>query len=314
MYIADVTISSGPFISFHALVLLNTRVRSLPLTAALPLNDRGLFSGRQQLYAAFRAARDLLNCTEEDAERMTASSLPKIPSSRTAFPNVESLLRVDGKNDKIYFDITDHLGEDPPNRFVYLAMTRAPGAKRILIKFPQQYGKELHSFCAANEFAPESFAFERLIGGWYGIAMEFVPNAMSLADADPKCIRERGDSWLERMDKIVDAFHEAGFVHGDLRPPNFIVDSDRMLLVDFDWGGRDGEAIIPDMELHPVLRRGRNVKLITVQHDNDTLNYTKGAIRTVMNDGDVSKYTQEWFDKAVRMATSIWLQILFPPS
>lgn len=74
------------------------------------------------------------------------------------------------------------------------------------------------------------------------------PNAISLADADSKCFREHEDSW---SDKIVDAFHQAGFVHGDLRPPDFIVDSDkdRLLLIVFDWGGKEGEHPSPKRQV-----------------------------------------------------------------
>jgi tRNA A-37 threonylcarbamoyl transferase component Bud32 len=38
------------------------------------------------------------------------------------------------------------------------------------------------------------------------------------------------------MDEIVETLHEHGYVHGDLRVPNFIVDGERLCLVDFDWG------------------------------------------------------------------------------
>lgn len=41
--------------------------------------------------------------------------------------------------------------------------------------------------------------------------------------------------------------HEKGYVHGDLRPLNFIVDEDKkqLMLIEFDWGGEVGMASFP---------------------------------------------------------------------
>ena len=33
--------------------------------------------------------------------------------------------------------------------------------------------------------------------------------------------------------------------HGDLRGPNFIVSGKRVILLDFDWGGEEGEVFYP---------------------------------------------------------------------
>ena len=70
--------------------------------------------------------------------------------------------------------------------------------------------------------------------------------------------------------------HDAGFVHGDLRAPNFIVDGDRLLLVDFDWGGKDGEVEYPTRYLNPELLTGRDRDDLKIRKEDDLrmLRYT----------------------------------------
>ncbi len=67
-------------------------------------------------------------------------------------------------------------------------------------------------------------------------------------------------------------------MHGDLRPPNFIVDEERLLLIDFDWGGKEGQATFPDAQLHPILRKSRGDMLIQKRHDENVLANTKKLI------------------------------------
>ena len=45
--------------------------------------------------------------------------------------------------------------------------------------------------------------------------------------------------WKKDIKSLVDGFNERGWVHGDLRPANFVFTEypPKMLLVDFDWGG-----------------------------------------------------------------------------
>ena len=64
-------------------------------------------------------------------------------------------------------------------------------------------------------------------------------------------------AWKEEIQAMVQDFHEKGLVHGDLRPPNFIFvpgDTPKMLLVDFDWGGKEGKVCFPSIELVEGLR------------------------------------------------------------
>ena len=122
----------------------------------------------------------------------------------------------------------------------YVAQTKS---ETILVKFSRTYGKELHQFCATRNYVPKLLAFEKLPGGWFGIAMEYLSEAVRVTYS-PFLI-EHGMTWMNKMEEIVKAFHEHGYVHGDLRVPNFIVDNEKLLLIDFNWGGKEGEAKFP---------------------------------------------------------------------
>ena len=85
------------------------------------------------------------------------------------------------------------------------------------------------------------------------------------------------------MDKMVAAIHGAGYVHGDLRPPNFVVDGKKLLLIDFDWGGKEGDATFPDIELQRIIRIDRNDTMITKAHDDRVLAHTKAELQRILS-------------------------------
>jgi serine/threonine protein kinase len=160
-------------------------------------------------------------------------------------------------------------------RLLYLATTDRD-QKKILLKFSRWYSKNLHMFCASIKHAPELLAFERLPGGWFGVAMEYFPSADRIVDSKDLC--DYGEKWLKDIDTVVKQFHAQGYVHGDLRPPNFIVNDGRLFLIDFDWGGKEGEATFPRKRLHPILRDGRRDTRITKEHDKRVIEFTRWHI------------------------------------
>ena len=80
----------------------------------------------------------------------------------------------------------------------------------------------------ANEvFAPKLLGYESLPGGWFGVAMEYFPSATTIIDSP--LVSKLRDIWIQGMKSIIKKLHDNGYVHGDLRLPNFIV-ADRQLL------------------------------------------------------------------------------------
>jgi len=104
-------------------------------------------------------------------------------------------------------------------------------------------GKSYISFVLNKDLHPS--CYERLAGDWIGVAMEFIASACHLTESEFS--RECGQQWLDKMDEMVAVIHEAGYVHGDLRPPNSIVNHKKLLLIDFDWGGEEDKVTFPDI-------------------------------------------------------------------
>ena len=47
---------------------------------------------------------------------------------------------------------------------------------------------------------------------------------------------------IASLRSAITTLHEHGLVFGDLRRPNVLLMGDRVVLVDFDWCGKEGEA------------------------------------------------------------------------
>jgi len=169
--------------------------------------------------------------------------------------------------------------DDVEHRELYHARLVSPTSpdKAIYVKFSQRYSVELHGFCAEQHLAPRILGFQRLHGGWFAVAMEKIDTV------DDRRITSFPEAveWKSKIEELVHGFHQKGLVHGDLRLANFVFTSDkprRMILVDFDWGGKDGEVEFPHEELIEDLGVS-NSKLygrkITKEHDQKCLEKVK---------------------------------------
>jgi len=77
------------------------------------------------------------------------------------------------------------------------------------------------------------------------------------------------DRWTEELKLLVGGFHAIDLVHGDLRDTNFICKGDSVMLVDFDWGGKVGEAFYPTLTLNSELLEGRTSDGFGITKDDD---------------------------------------------
>ncbi|KAH9978446.1 hypothetical protein BJV74DRAFT_798374 [Russula compacta] len=146
-------------------------------------------------------------------------------------------------------ELVEFLGGDVVDRFVYTAKTSGPEPETIFVKFSQQYSEDLHNLCTDKGLAPKLLAFEELPGGWI---------------------------------VMVQTMHDDGYAHGDLRHPCFLVQGEKPLLIDFDYGGKEGEAIYPDKPLLPILRKEDEGNTITKQRDVCVMQETINLIRDEM--------------------------------
>ena len=249
------------------------QMRAVPLTPMLPLqtptNDE---LSRRRVFLAFKAASIVVAKIQADVLKYIQKPPRAIQFESRQFPSVIEISSATAPLSQpkpIRFTLSERHG-GTTSRNLYHAVTST--GREIFVKFTQRYSRELHDFCARKLLAPELLGFERLPGGWFALAMEKVPTV----DVSKIGSRLQSDVWKEIIRNLVDEFHKEGLVHGDLRPPNFIFTAatpHRMLLIDFDWGGKEKEVFFPPGKLAEGLRDeyDRLDQPITKQDDNRVL-------------------------------------------
>ena len=207
---------------------------------------------------------------------------PEIPRTARRFPSITQLRKSHSSADDNYlsFQIVGFHPDRQPYRLLYVAETTGPEKETILIKFVREYSIELHDFCAKRGHAPRIFAFETLPGGWRVIAMEFIASTVQVTSS--RGLGTHKLRWASELKQLIGEFHEEGLVHGDLRDANMISGDEHILiLVDFDWGGKDGQVFYPTPNLNDELLVGRvsdNPKITKVD-DIRVLNLTLNKLR-----------------------------------
>ena len=142
--------------------------------------------------------------------------------------------------------------------------------KYICIKFVQQYGVDVHRWCASKGFAPQLIAYHDLPGGWSMVVMEFLDRSW----IPIMNMKTRPDDLADKIFSAVTELHRNGMVHGDLRDTNLLVKQHgepEFMLIDFDWAGCNGKVMYPrHVNISPTLGRPEGVedgKPVLIDHD-----------------------------------------------
>eukprot|EP00771_Trimastix_marina_P002040 gnl/Trimastix_PCT/315.p3 GENE.gnl/Trimastix_PCT/315~~gnl/Trimastix_PCT/315.p3 ORF type:complete len:142 (+),score=23.13 gnl/Trimastix_PCT/315:969-1394(+) len=131
-----------------------------------------------------------------------------------------------------------------------------------MIKFTRTYSKEVHNWFYAREQAPQ---YEmHVLGGWIMVIME----KLDFISWDNMSTEQR-TLILPQLREAIHRLHEAGLVHGDLRPPNVGSMRGKLIILDYDWAGPIGQAtypVVPNPQagFHPSASIG---SLIQPDHD-----------------------------------------------
>ncbi|KIN96087.1 hypothetical protein M404DRAFT_1007040 [Pisolithus tinctorius Marx 270] len=267
----------GYTVTFYAMIFLG-RWRVVNLTPGLScLWASGDGDDRIALYNAFTAASVLLARISQEAMQVIDNPPPAIEESRRKLPPITSLRNPDSGS-QIEFKIVDFFYDRAPDRHLYVAETTE--GQQILVKFTRRYSYELHKFCADRKHAPTLLGFQRLPGGYFGIAMEYLKTATPIS-----LLRhvEKHSEWAKELWELVNSFHAENLVHGDLRWLNIVVcDGNRAMLVDFDFGGKQGEVFYPEGPLSIDLTAGRHSTDLKITKDDDirVLTNTLTCVRT----------------------------------
>ena len=162
---------------------------------------------------------------------------------------------------------------------VFSAHLRDNPEDKIFVKFSRRYGEDAHKVAHAYGFAPKLRAVERYADGWVMVVMDDVSQQFcAIKD------RRLKENVYKAVEKALALLHADGYVHGDVRETNIMVKRDGVdsedlgdiILVDFDWAGKENTVRYPsNITLgHPELPRPEDVDrggLISSAHDDKML-------------------------------------------
>ena len=118
---------------------------------------------------------------------------------------------------------------------------------------------------------------------------------------------------MVELQDLVKSFYVEKFVHGDLWDTNIICDSEWFFLIDFDWGGKLGEACYPVKfyELNPELVQEQSSSniLITAEDNDQVLETTTNKVKDrLLIPGIECEDILSWDDIGILMVSIVQLE------
>jgi hypothetical protein len=117
--------------------------------------------------------------------------------------------------------------------------------QEVIVKFTARYNEAAHRLLAKAQLAPALHFCGRVIGGLYMIIMDRVDGrSIWQLQRDKTPIPAIVATKVEESLRLL---HNEDIVFGDLRSNNilYVASEDRVVLVDFDWPGKNGESRYP---------------------------------------------------------------------
>jgi len=110
----------------------------------------------------------------------------------------------------------------------------------VIVKFCSRYNHDVHLFCHSLGFAPALLSIISLAHYKVVVMENLSLRALSSDDLSKSQIRDQINFILVKL-------KEKNYVHGDMRRANVLFDilANRVVLVDFDWAGIDGNDVYP---------------------------------------------------------------------
>ncbi|KIO17350.1 hypothetical protein M407DRAFT_85083 [Tulasnella calospora MUT 4182] len=268
---------AGPHITIHGAIFADQFIVQ-PLTETLGLaNFPNPYERAQYIAKIMVALRHCLEALEKFYSGLTPSDIPQ----RANFsPIFREYYARDGK--KVALTYTGpNLLPDRVGRAMFNARAKLLDDEEgifVKVKFTPQYCEAAHALLAASDLAPRLHHCEKLKDGWTAVVMDSVDGR----DMESAKQRSLSPSALEDIERAIGALHGAGWVFGDLRPPNIMLCERDILgggtrkgamLVDFDWAGKENEQRYPPA-LNPEIKWPEGVVgggIIKMEHDDRML-------------------------------------------
>ena len=266
------TLSTGPYISAAVAVYADApNVQILNPVIPLhfhPSDYKARATGERFICALRRLLSDLKNYYTTSAFSQQSSHL------QPQFPFYSAYTDGDVSHQFVYEKQIDQ-------KTVFVAHLRDNPEDKIFVKFTRCYGEDAHRAAHARGFAPKLRAVERFQDGWIMVVMDDVSHQYCEIERRPL-----EKNVYKAVQQALVELHGEGFVHGDLREANIMVKRDGVdseglhdiILVDFDWAGKEGSVRYPsNITLNHIwLPRPEDVErggLITAAHDDQMLKF-----------------------------------------
>ncbi|KXN93307.1 hypothetical protein AN958_00231, partial [Leucoagaricus sp. SymC.cos] len=278
-------VDMGTHLEFYGATWDGMRVRAEPLTGSLQLATHEMETAARNVMAstldAFVVAVENIQVHYNSIEAKAKASLglsehySRINQARN-HPFVTSY-QDSGQEIKFTYDARLH-----DEKLIFSATVNEPNSGECIVKFTQRYSEEVHSYLASRGWAPRLRKCIRVGDDWIAVVMDRSTYEM-LYDLSFGLTPAEKEKVRQKVERIVQGLHEKGYVHGDIRDTNLLVDRNSLSsddvtvhLVDFDWAGRIGEVRYPYGVNCETMKRPAGVEygtIITVEHDIEMVSY-----------------------------------------
>jgi hypothetical protein len=278
-------IYSGSYLAFYGALWDGDRVRVEPLTPSFDLTTHWRESKtRDTMASSFDALVLAVENIQAHYDKIEAEAhvnpAPK-PYNRQLqralnFPFLTSYVD-SNSGQKTSFTYVERLDE---GKLVFSAFVNDNQQANCIVKFTQQYLEAAHLFLQSYNSAPTLQHCIRISAEWTAVVMDMSRYKMLYGLSLTK---DQQEKIQQKVEKTIQVLHDAGFVHGDVRSTNILIDLEsldsddvRIHFVDFDWAGRIGEAKYPNDINGITVKRPEGAeggKVITMEHDKMMVSY-----------------------------------------
>jgi hypothetical protein len=274
---------SGSYFGFYGAIWDGDRVRVESLTPGFDLathwkesNTReAIASSLDALVVAVRNIEDHYNQIEVEArDNPTPKPYHHHLQKARKFPFMTSY---EAGGQEIRFAYDQQLDA---SKLLFSVFVNGDKPGECLVKFTRQYSEDAHVYLASYNSAPTLRRCVRISAEWTAVIMDrsnyVVLYGLNLTKIQQEKVRQKVEETLQLL-------HSAGYVHGDLRDTNILInlkslDSDdvKVHFVDFDWAGLIGVARYPNGVNGKTVKRPEGAEdgeLITIEHDKAMVSY-----------------------------------------
>ena len=275
-------IYSGSYLAFYGALWDGDRVRVEPLTGFDLTTHWMERKTRDTIASSFDAlvlAVENIQAHYDKIEaeaRVNPAPKPYNPQVQRAlnFPFLTSYVDSAQKTSLTYVERLDK------EKLVFSAFVNDNRQANCIVKFTQRYSEAAHLSLQSYNSAPLLRRCIRISAEWTAVVMDTSRYTMLFG---LRLTKDQQEKIRWKVEKTLQVLHDAGFVHGDVRSTNILIDlesldSDNVGIhfVDFDWAGHIGEAKYPNDINGITVKRPEGAeggKLITVEHDKTMVSY-----------------------------------------